>query len=168
MQESKYVKESVTFHNVPKISWVKLFLCQTIIFLSILLIMPQHSNCQKQPHFFNSHINPWGLSLDQVSGSVTRPGVQVLVILSVCCFHQGLYDFKKEEHGNGVESSVMCDTSVCHTSWKPCNPMNYRYSKLTVCTVCPQRAACIDVTCVSVSPKRNVFIFRRMCIRVQF
>jgi hypothetical protein len=47
------------------------------------------SNWHKQTHFLNSHIRQWGLSFIQC--------IQVLVIISICLFHQQLYNLKKEE-----------------------------------------------------------------------
>jgi hypothetical protein len=155
--------KNVTLHNVPIARHVKLLLCQPIIFQSVVVIMPhQHYNCPKQIHFFNSHIKPRRLSLNQ--------GIQVLVIISICLRHQQLYNFRTEEDTNAKGATVFGDVWCLRcTHWEPHKPVDYTYSRLAVCTVSPLCAACVsNVICASVTLKRNVFIFPWMSFRGQF
>ena len=102
MYKSTYMTETVSFLSVSIKGCLVLFQCWPVIFKHVPMIMSHlHNNCQKQTHVMNCHSRQWGPSFVQC--------IQVLVIISLCLFHQQLYNFKKEEHENAQWRRVFID-----------------------------------------------------------
>jgi hypothetical protein len=107
-----------------------------------------HNNCKKQTQILNCNVKQWGPSF--------VPYVQVLVIITICLFHQQLYNFKTEEHENTLWGSLIDVGCLC------CNPLGPPVNMWTtvrvglhVCIVRPLCKVCVSsVTCVTVMLKK--------------
>jgi len=117
-----------------------------------------HNNCQKQTQILNCNAKQWGPSF--------VPCIKVLVIITICLFHQQLCYFKTEGHENAVwgRDLLMWGASVCRNPLgSPVNLQTTIKVGRHVCTVRPLCKVCVSSVTVTLS--RNV-IFWWMYIRV--